>query len=77
MKKFLTMIILMLASTLMAANPVVENVSFQQAVDGTGTVLISYDVADADGDMLDIRISATSDGGQTWDVQCDSLSGAV
>jgi formylglycine-generating enzyme required for sulfatase activity len=77
MKKLFTITILMLASTLMAANPEVTNVSFQQTQDGTGTVLISYDVSDADGDILDITLNASSNGGLTWDVQCDSLVGAV
>jgi len=77
MKKLLTVIIIMFASTLMAANPVVENVSFQQTQDGTGTVLISFDLSDADGDLMDITLNASSNGGLTWNVQCDSLVGAV
>ncbi|MCP4800375.1 MAG: formylglycine-generating enzyme family protein, partial [bacterium] len=77
MKKLITITILMLASTLMAANPEVTNVSFQQTQDGTGTVLISYDVSDADGDILGINLNASSNGGLTWNVQCDSLIGAV
>ena len=67
----------MFATTLMASSPEVTNVSFQQTADGTGTVLISYDVADADGDILDINLNASSNGGLTWNVQCDSLMGAV
>jgi len=77
MKRIPIILLLLAALPLRAADPVVENVSFSQAIDGSGLVTVSYDVGDADGDLLRIGLAVSSDGGVTWDVACDSLSGAV
>jgi hypothetical protein len=60
----------------MAAVPAVSNVTSQQRA-GTKLVDIFYDVADADGDTLKIRIEVSDDGGVTYSVPAFSLTGAV
>ena len=57
-----------------AALPVVSNVSASQRP-GTKIVDIRYDVADADGDKLKIRVEISSDGGQLYSVPAFSLTG--
>ncbi len=59
-----------------AAVPVVSNVTSQQRV-GTKLVDISYNVADADGDLLKIRIEFSDDAGVTYSVPATSLTGAI
>lgn len=59
-----------------AAVPVVSNVSSQQRA-GTKMVDITYDVADADGDSLKIRIEVSSNSGTTYNVPASSLTGAI
>ena len=49
------------AAVMHAANPVVSNVRARQDI-GTKRVLIDYDVADADGDRLDVRVMVTVNG---------------
>ena len=63
-------------SAAFAAVPVVSNVTSQQRV-GTKLVDITYDVADADGDTLKIRIEVSSNAGTTYNVPASSLSGAI
>jgi len=58
-----------------AEAPVVENVRFEQRTDGTLLVDIYYDVTDAEGDTLEIKIKASADDGSTWNLPCVSLSG--
>ncbi len=59
-----------------AALPVVSNVSSSQRA-GTKLVDISYDVADADGDALKIRVEISSDGGVNYSVPAFTLTGAI
>ena len=59
-----------------AAVPVVSNVTSQQRV-GTKLVDITYNVADADGDTLKIRIEVSSNSGTVYNVPVSSLTGAV
>ena len=59
-----------------AAVPVVSNVTSQQRA-GTKLVDITYNVADADGDTLKIRIEVSSNGGTAYSVPASSLTGAV
>jgi len=63
-------------SAAFAAVPVVSNVSSQQRA-GTKMVDITYDVADADGDSLKIRIEVSSNSGTTYNVPASSLTGAI
>ena len=63
-------------SAAFAAVPVVSNVTSQQRA-GTKFVDITYNVADADGDLLKIRIEVSSNAGTTYSVPASSLSGAV
>ena len=63
-------------SAAFAAVPVVSNVTSQQRV-GTKLVDIFYDVADANGDTLKIRIEVSSNAGTTYNVPASSLSGAI
>jgi hypothetical protein len=58
-----------------AAMPLIENVSFVQETDGSGQVVINYDLFDADGDAVTITLRASGDGGLTWDLICDTVSG--
>ncbi|MDP6419032.1 MAG: hypothetical protein QGG80_06175, partial [Candidatus Krumholzibacteria bacterium] len=73
MKK--TILFLLLALPLWAAEPVVDNVSFQQFPDGNGNVAVFFDATDADGDTLRVWMEASTNGGLTWDLPCDSLQG--
>ncbi len=57
--------------------PVVSDVTASQRGDGTKTVDLGYDLADADGDACTISVSASDDDGQTWTVPVQSLTGAV
>ncbi len=59
-----------------AALPVVSNVSSSQRA-GTKFVDITYDVADADGDALKIRVEISSDGGVNYSVPAFTLTGAI
>ena len=59
-----------------AAVPVVSNVTSQQRA-GTKLVDITYNVADADGDTLKIRIEVSSNSGTVYNVPVSSLTGAV
>ncbi len=58
-----------------AADPVLSGLSFAQRTDGSGIVDIDFDLADADGDLLTLRLQASGDGGQTWLLPCVTLSG--
>jgi uncharacterized protein (TIGR02145 family) len=60
-----------------ASAPVVENVKFEQRKDGTLLVDIYYDVTDADGDMLEINIEASSNNGITWALPCTHFTGDI
>ncbi len=80
MKRYLE-IVLTVISTLclpvsQAALPVVENVTSSQR-SGTKLVDINYDVDDADGDTLKVRIEVSDDGGATYAVPAFSLTGDI
>ena len=57
-----------------ASDPVVSNVKVAQRP-GTHKVDIRYDVADADGDALWIKVEVSDDGGATYAVPAASFSG--
>ena len=48
-----------------------------QRTDGTFVVDVYYDVYDADGDLLTISLEVSDDGGTTWDVDCQLVSGDI
>ncbi len=60
------LILLMTASVMFAAEPIVENVSFQQRTDGSRILDVTYDVFDADEDTLTVALQLSADGGLTW-----------
>ena len=64
--------------TLSAGNhaPIVKNVYAQQRP-GTFFVDITYDVEDADGDLLEITVEASDDDGETYTIIPESLTGDV
>jgi len=65
-------------ATLAQANnaPVVTNVYAQQRP-GTRLIDINYDVADADGDLLEITVVVSNDGGETYGIVPAFLTGDV
>jgi len=76
--KIKTIILLLLAAvTVYAAAPVVNNVRFEQRTDGSLLVDIYYDVTDADGDILEVGITASNDDGATWILPCTRFGGDV
>lgn len=54
-------------------------VTITQAVvdEGAGTVTITYDLADPEGDLCTVRFSASTDGGTTYLAEVDQVSGDV
>lgn len=71
-------ILVALASAAFAQNqaPVVTNVSANQ-VAGTGFVRITYDVADADGDSVNVWIIGASNSGGSFDLTPRTITGDV
>ncbi len=72
----LCILLILPASLVQAAPPVVSNVEVHQ-IPGTFHVEVNFDVADADNDMLQMILMLSTDGGQTFPVRCDSLGGDV
>ncbi len=68
--------LLALTSTAFAALPVVSNVTSAQRA-GTKLVDISYDVADADGDALKVRVEISDNNGATYIVPAFTFTGAI
>ncbi len=73
---WLATVAILMASVLVveAADPVVSNVKVSQRP-GTHKVDIRYDVADADGDELWIKVEVSDDGGTTYAVPAARFSG--
>jgi formylglycine-generating enzyme required for sulfatase activity len=63
-------------ATAFAALPVVSNVTSTQRA-GTKFVDITYDVADADGDALKVRVEISDNNGATYAVPAFTFSGAI
>ena len=59
-----------------AADPVVSNVAVRQ-LPHSRQVEITYDVEDADGDMLWVRVEVSDDGGATFGVSATTFIGDV
>lgn len=78
MKKVLLFIILCF-SVLQAQNnvPVVSNVNFAMRQDGSKIVDIAYDVFDPNGKTLYVKVEASSDAGETWNLRIDKMTGDV
>jgi len=74
--KLLLLALLSLATPAFATLPVVSNVTATQRT-GTKIVDIQYDVADADGDKLKIRIEVSDDAGVNYSIPAFSLSGDI
>ncbi len=78
MKKVLLIIILCF-SVLQAQNsvPVVSNVNFTMRQDGSKIVDITYDVFDPNGKTLYVKVEASSDAGDTWNLRIDKITGDI
>ena len=78
MKKVLLFIILCF-SVLQAQNsaPVVTNVNFAMRNDESKIVDITYDVYEADGKTKFIKVEASSDAGDTWNLRIDKITGDI
>ncbi|MBN1821800.1 MAG: hypothetical protein JXR31_08175 [Prolixibacteraceae bacterium] len=77
MKPIVSGILILLGINLLAQDPVVENVRFEQRTDGSLMVDIYYDATSIINEMLQITIEASDDDGATWDLPCSSLDGDV
>ncbi len=73
---WLVTVAILMASVLVveASDPVVSNVKVSQRT-GTHKVDIRYDVADADGDVMWIKVEVSDNGGATYAVPTASFSG--
>lgn len=76
-KVFVIILLLFIGLTWSNSLPEVENFYFQQRNDGSKIVDVYYDVTDADGDTLSVSMQVSDDGGETWEISCDLLSGDV
>ena len=76
-KVFIIILLFIIGAVWCNILPVVENFEFSQRRDGSKIVDVFYDVMDADGDTLSVNMLVSDDGGVTWEVNCDSLSGDV
>ncbi|MBK9471826.1 MAG: SUMF1/EgtB/PvdO family nonheme iron enzyme [bacterium] len=56
--------------------PIVTNVVAEQ-LPGTGMVRVTFDVSDAEGDQVTARLTASSNGGSSFDLLATSVSGDV
>ncbi len=78
MKKiFLVVLIFVGLSLFCNEPPVVSNVVVQQRDDGSYIVDISYDLADADGDIMLVSIRASDDEGESWDYVIAFVAGDI
>jgi formylglycine-generating enzyme required for sulfatase activity len=68
--------VLILQMDVFAAPPAVTNVVAVQRV-GTKLVDIRYDLSDAEGDLVKVRIEISNDGGRTYSVPANSLIGDI
>jgi len=77
MKKTGMILLIAISCAIIWANilPEVSNVNFAQRTDGSMLIDVYYDVFDADGDTLTVNMEASDDGGETWTVSCNSISG--
>jgi hypothetical protein len=57
-----------------AAPPAISNLQVQQ-VPGSFDVQIDFDLYDADGDLVDVIVLLSTNGGDTWPVRCRQLTG--
>ncbi len=71
---FLSLVSVFAAWTLHAAQPEVSNVAARQ-LPGTKIVEITYDLADADGDPIVVGVEFSPNGGRSFPVPVNALSG--
>ena len=67
---------LALAGAVFAAPPEITNVQASQR-EGTKLVDITYDAADADGDLLKVRVEISDDDGKTYSIPAFSFTGDI
>jgi hypothetical protein len=82
MKTVLAILLLVSAAIIIpdqssAAWPIVHDVAFEQAADGTGQVHVTYNLHDDEGDVVAVSLRASLDGGVTWPVECTAVTGDV
>ncbi len=53
--------------------PVITNINITQGL--TGSILISFDIDDPDGGLLEVKILASKDGGKTYTIVPKSVTG--
>lgn len=70
-------ILIILCNAIIAQDPLVQNVRFEQRTDGSLLVDIFYDLTTAGGIPLEIIVEASDDDGASWDLPCTSLDGDV
>lgn len=79
MKKFLSLFLFVIFVSLLSANvaPELSNITVAQRTDGSKLVDILYDVADEDGDTLNVSLIISSDNGVSWDITPIFLTGDI
>lgn len=77
--KTMLLIVSLFAVSALCANyaPVVSNMSAVQRNDGTYKVDVYYNVQDADGDILNISLQVSDNGGASWNISSQLLSGDI
>lgn len=75
--RFLAVLWVLTGSTVLAADPVVENVSFVQRIDGSKVADIRFDLADLDTDTLTVSLQVSPDGGLSWDFPVLNCTGDI
>ncbi|MBN1510755.1 MAG: SUMF1/EgtB/PvdO family nonheme iron enzyme [Phycisphaerae bacterium] len=72
-----TFVLLGAAVSVRATAPEVANVQASQRPDSSKLIDITYDLIDADGDLCTVWVRVSDDGGATWTVPAQTLSGSV
>ncbi|MCP4545966.1 MAG: formylglycine-generating enzyme family protein [bacterium] len=71
---FIPILLALSAAAFANEAPVVSNVQVFQRSDGSGLVDIIFDLFDADGDEMTLRLFLSEDGGVTFPVECLSVT---
>ncbi|MCB1151395.1 hypothetical protein KDK88_07580, partial [bacterium] len=75
MRILAVLLLLAAPAVLLAEAPVVSDVTLAQRLDGSGLVDVTYTLTDADTDTLAVTLQASDDGGQTWTLPVETVSG--
>jgi formylglycine-generating enzyme required for sulfatase activity len=78
LRTILILLWLLLAGSAFAnVAPVVTNVQAVQQASPSQLVVITYDVLDTDGDAMTVSLQISADGGATWAVPVNTVSGDI